>query len=306
MDENHEKELLVLIDKFSRREGLNMSGIPNVSFFKSTVTDIPLPNVYNPSLCIIVQGSKEVLLGRGLYHYGPLEYLIASVDLPVIGRITEATQDQPYLVIKIDVDISQLSELLIHAERQTIANNRADCGLFIGKMDTALGESVLRLICLLETPEDIPVLSSQMLREIYYRMLRSEYGDTIAQIALKGSHMQRISIAIQKLKRDFHLPVTVEHLAELAGMSVSSFHAHFKSVTTMSPLQFQKSIRLMEARSLMITNDMNAASTAYRVGYESVSHFNREYARMFGNPPGRDINLLKEQNGRRNGDRPYL
>ncbi len=295
MDKQQRNKLTQLVEKFSSKEGLNDTIIPNVSFFKATEINTPLPTVYNPSLCIIVQGSKDVLLGRHLYHYGTGEYLVASVDLPVIGNITEAKESKPYLVIKIDIDINLLSELLIHIEHSSTENNRSECGLFIGKVNQTLGESVLRLIQLLETPKDISALAKQMLREIYYRILCGKHSNMVAQVAMKGSHMQRISSVIQKLKRDFHLSVTMDELAEFAGMSNSSFYSHFKSVTTMSPLQFQKSIRLMEARNIMMTNGTDASSTAYQVGYESTSQFSREYTRMFGNPPKRDINLLKSK-----------
>lgn len=294
MSNKLEKELVGLIDNFTDHEGLNPSVIPNLSFYKMTHPNTTMPNVYEPCLCIIVQGRKDVLLGSDMYGYGAMEFLIASVNLPIIGTVTQASEQKPYFVIQIDVDIKQISELLICMERPAIANNKSECGLFIGKVDDTMGESVCRLVKLLQTPEDIPILAEHMLREIYYRMLRSDYGDAIVQTALKGSHMQRISIAIQKLRKDYSLPVTVDELAELVDMSVSSFHAHFKSVTNMSPLQFQKSIRLMEARSLMITNNVGAESTAYRVGYESPSQFSREYARMFGNPPGRDISQLRQ------------
>ncbi len=295
MNKTQRDKFLSLIKKHTCSEGLNTSAIPDVSFFTATTTGIPLPDIYKPSLCLIVQGSKDVLLGEKRYHYGPGEYLVASVDLPIIGRITEATPETPYFVIRIDIDTQQLSELLIHTEHSTRSNNNADSGLFIGTATDILSESILRLIRLLETPQDIPVLSKQMLREVYYRILCSDYGETIAQTTLKGSHMQRISNVIQKMKREFHKPTTIEELASLAGMSTSSFHAHFKAVTAMSPLQFQKSLRLLEARSLMIANNTDATTTAYQVGYESPSQFNREYARMFGNPPVRDISILREQ-----------
>ncbi len=295
MNEKKKNELIQLVDKHSKEEGLNESTIPNLSFFKVTKINTPLPAVYNPSLCIIVQGSKDVLLGKHLYHYSTGEYLVASVDLPVIGKIIGAKKSTPYLVIKIDIEIRLLSELLLHTEHSITINNKPESGLFIEKVDRHLEESVLRLIRLLETPKDIPVLSQQMIREIYYRMLCGEHSDMIAKIAIKGSHTQRISNVIQKLKRDFHQSITMNELADIAGMSVSSFHAHFKSLTTMSPLQFQKSLRLMEARCMMMTKDIDVSSTAYQVGYESSSQFNREYTRMFGNPPRRDISLLKNQ-----------
>lgn len=236
------------------------------------------------------------MLDKEFYHYDASEYLIVSVDLPVIAQITEASKDQPYFVIKIDIDLQQLSELLVHTglpPRRNSANKR---GLFVGKLDDSISECILRLAKLLDKPQDIPILATQTMRELYYRLLTSDDGDTVAQIALEGSHMQRIASALQKIKNEFQQKINIEELAELVGMSLSSFHAHFKSVTAMSPLQYQKSLRLMEARNLMIVNAMDAASSAYQVGYESSSQFNREYARMFGNPPGRDIRLLKGEN----------
>ncbi|VUD67376.1 HTH-type transcriptional activator RhaS [Thalassocella blandensis] len=286
-------ELLNLVNTFTSEDGLNTSAIPALSFYRFTYTDMSMPSIYTPSLCIIVQGRKDVWLGKRVYTYGAMEFLIASVNLPIVGTVTEASVAKPYFVIQIDIDIKQLSELLLCMERPTVAKNKSEQGLFIGTVEEAMGESVVRLLKLLHKPEEIPVLADAMLREIYFRMLQSEYGDAIAQIALKGSSMQRISIAIQKLKNDFHQAISVDELADLSDMSTSSFHAHFKSVTNMSPLQFQKSIRLMEARNLMVSKDVDAATTAYRVGYESPSQFSREYARMFGNPPGRDIERLK-------------
>jgi AraC-like DNA-binding protein len=294
MNSTLQKCLVSLIDRFTNAEGLNVSPLPKVSFYKITHTKVQMPSVYEPSLCIIVQGEKHVLLGKDLFRYGALEFLIASVDLPIIGTVVKASKDKPYLVIQIDIDRKLLSELLILMEGFPAANSKAGCGLFIGKVDPQMGESVLRLIKLLETPEDIPILAEPILREIHYRILRCEYGEEIAQISLKGSPVQRIATAIKKLRDDFRHPVTVEELAQLVSMSTSTFHAHFKSVTNMSPLQFQKSIRLLEARNLMISSQLDAASAAYRVGYESPSQFNREYARMFGSPPGRDASRLRQ------------
>ncbi|MEX0739976.1 MAG: AraC family transcriptional regulator [Pseudohongiella sp.] len=286
-------ELVSLANRFTDTEGANTSAIPTLSFYRITQRNTMMPAVYEPSLCIIVQGRKDVLLGKDVYRYGAMEFLIATVNLPIIGTVVEASEARPYLVVKVDIDIKQIYDLLVHMETSAVASKRSDRGLFIGKVDAAMAESVCRLVKLLDTPDDIPILAEPMLREIHYRILRSDYGSAIAQIFLKGSPMQRISVAINKLRSDYHLPVTVDELARLADMSTSSFHAHFKSVTSMSPLQFQKSIRLVEARSLMAFAHMDAASTAYRVGYESASQFSREYTRMFGNPPGRDINRLR-------------
>lgn len=293
MDDNLRQKLLRLVKRAAVAEGCNTTAIPNVFCYKVCRSQVTMPAVYQPCLCIIVQGRKNVLLGPDMLCYGELEFLIASVDLPILGTIVEASEQRPYFVIQINIDVRLLSELLLQMEYLAVANKTAKSGLFIGQVDRQMGDSLLRLFTLLEEPEDIAVLSEAFIREMHYRMLRSRYGKEIAQISLKGTPTQRISVAIQKLRRDYDQTVTIEELAGLAGMSVSSFHLHFKAVTNMSPLQFQKSVRLVEARSLMISQQMDAASTAYKVGYESPSQFSREYARMFGCPPARDIARIR-------------
>lgn len=234
------------------------------------------------------------MLDKDVYTYGPGEFLIVSVDLPVMGRVTHASKEKPYFIIKVDIDLPMLSELLLHTNHPALNKGTATRGIFTGKTSEEMGESVIRLARLLNTPNDIPILAQQMKREIYYRALLSDHGDIIAQTALRGSHMQRIASAIEKIKTDFRQTLSIDELANISGMSASSFHAHFKSVTAMSPLQYQKSLRLMEARNLMIVNKQDAATTAHQVGYESAPQFSREYARMFGNPPIRDISILKQ------------
>lgn len=292
-DKHQQKTIIDLIARHTNADGLTVSPLPMVSFYRYTDVNKPIPSVYEPSLCIIVQGSKDVMLGKDVYGYGAMEFLVASVNLPIIGNITEASQSKPYFVLQVDIDVKQISELLSSMKKTPVTSKKTELGLFIGEVDKGLAESVVRLLQLMDTPDDIPILAESIRREVYYRMLCSEYGDAISQIALKGSPMHRISMAIKKLRQDFSRSISVDELAALSDMSVSSFHAHFKSVTNMSPLQFQKSIRLMEARNLMISNSLDAASTAYRVGYESPSQFSREYSRMFGNPPARDVEQLR-------------
>lgn len=294
MTEPQGKELISIIDRYSRKDGENETAIPGVSLFRASSTDAALPSVYSPCLCIIAQGHKQVMLDKEIYQYGPSQYLMVSVDLPLMNRIIKASKDAPYLLLKIDINLQQLSELLIHIDHQA-RSSRTERGVFVGDVDETMGDSILRLARLLDTPDDIPVLATQTLREVFYRVLRKDGGDLMAKVALKGSHMQRIASAIQKIKSDLHSAIAIEELAALAGMSLSSFHEHFKTATAMSPLQFQKSLRLIEARSLMISRDLDAAGAAYQVGYESPSQFSREYARMFGAPPGRDIQLWKQR-----------
>lgn len=294
MNKIQQKEFTSLIDKYSSSEGLNETDLPGVSLFRASSTEMPVPDVYEPSLCFIAQGYKQVMLDKEIYRYGPSQYLIVSVDLSIVSQIMKVSKDNPYLLLIIDIDLQQLAELLLHTGHSIPFRDKTYRGLFVGRVDEEIGDCVLRLTRLLGgTPEDIAVLAAQTMREIYYRLLSSDYGEPLAQIALKGSHMQRIASAIRKIKTDYQQHISVDELAQLAGMSVSSFHAHFKSVTAMSPLQFQKSIRLIKARNLMVADEMDATSTAYHVGYESPSQFNREYARMFGNPPRRDRELHK-------------
>lgn len=285
-------ELSGIIAKYSRSDGENETLIPRVTFFKASSVEEPLPSVYEPCLCIIAQGRKEVMLDDEVYRYAPSQYLMVGVDLPIVNRILEATTDQPYLLMKIAINLQQVSELIVRSQIafSTLKTERA---LFVGKLDERMSDSALRLARLLETPQDIPILAEHMLGEIFYYVLRSEHGGLFAQAAINGSNTQRIARAIQKIRGDFKKPLSVDELAKSVGMSVSSFHAHFKSVTTMSPLQFQKKLRLIEARNLMASTGSDAASAAYAVGYESASQFSREYARMYGNPPGRDMQLIR-------------
>ncbi len=295
MNELQRNELAALVDQYSGQEGVNVTPIPGVYCFKATSTEQFTPSVYKPSLCVIAQGSKQVMLGREIYSYKESEYLIVSVDLPIIGQVLEASRTSPYLCMKINLDPQQLSDLMGFAGHGGHASPSTDRGLFIGQLETIEAEAILRLARLMNTPDDIPVLAPLMVREVYYRLLCSPYGNTIAQIALNGSHMQRIASVIQVIKSRLQRTVSVQELAERVGMSVSTFHVHFKSVTGMSPLQFQKNLRLQTARQLLIAGAGDATQTAYQVGYESPSQFNREYARMFGNPPRRDVNRLRER-----------
>lgn len=293
LDVNFQQKLLRLVKNVALVEGVNETPIPGVLCYKVSKSPCILPAVYDPCLCIIVQGRKNVLLGTDMRSYSELEFLIASVDLPIIGTVVEASDERPYFVIQINIDVKLLSELLLQMQYRTTDEKEPESGLFIGKLDSQMADSLLRLLGLFEVLDDIPVLGAGLIREMHYRMLRSEYGKEIAQISLKGTPAQRISVVIQKLRRNYDQAIKVDELANLAGMSLSSFHSHFKSITNMSPLQFQKSVRLVEARNLMMSQNLDAASTAYKVGYESPSQFSREYSRMFGSPPARDIAKIR-------------
>lgn len=259
---------------------------------QASFTNVQMPSLYNPSLCIVVQGSKKVTLHNQSVHYSPSQHLVASVDLPLIGEVTEATPEKPYLCLQLDLDASILGELIQQLQLPPVSRV-AQLGVFVTQTDAQLLDAATRLLCLLDTPEDIAYLSPLLIREIHYRLLKSEAGLRIAQFALQGSHTQRIAQAIQILKEKYNENLSVEALANAVHMSPSSFHAHFKAVTDQSPLQYQKRLRLMAARHLMMTGAANASSAAYQVGYESASQFSREYARTYGAPPATDIGSLK-------------
>jgi AraC-like DNA-binding protein len=271
-------------------DGFDQTSIDKLQFGRESCVGSTLAAVGTPMLAIVVQGKKAALLGEETYDYGAAQYLILSVDLPISGFITEATPAQPYLGFRLDLDPRQLGEI-ITSQTSIITSKKETSvrGFFVSTADTLLLDCALRLTKLLDTPQDIPMLAPMITQEIYYRLLMSEQCEAVRQIARSGSNMQRIAQAIQYIKTDFTKPLRIGDLADLVKMSPSSFHHHFKQVTSMSPLHYQKQLRLIEARRLMLVEKSTATKAAERVGYESSSQFSREYARMFGAPPIRDI-----------------
>ncbi len=298
MNSTQQQELAYLLSRQAQAEGLGSTAIDGLSIFKSSNPTMHFPAAYNPSLCIVVQGSKALLVEDERLHYVVGDFLVVSVDLPVIGNVVDASPDIPYLCLALDIVPDQLTSLvseMADQEMQIAPDNRSQRGLFVGKADLLLTDAMLRLTRLLETPRDIALLAPLLIKEIYYRLLQGPYGASIAQRAISGSHMQRIAHAIHQIKADLAQPLRIPDLATLAHMSPSSFHAHFKQVTAMSPLQYQKRLRLLEARRLMLTERSDAAHAAYHVGYESPSQFSREYTRMFGITPRADLANFKQQ-----------
>lgn len=294
MNTSQLKTLRNLLEQNSRQEGISTTPIPGVEIFSARATTTPLPVVYQPSLCVLAQGEKQVFMGTEVFTYQAGQFLTVTVDLPLHSQITQASATAPYLLLKVSMDSVLIAELLPYIHPEKSSTPQEGKGLFVGEMDSGAAGAVMRLAELMTTPEHIPVLAEPTKRELFYRLLCSRFGSLMAQMAIKDSYLQRIGRAIHCVKQEFHSPLSVPRLAQLAGMSVSSFHAHFKNITGVSPLQYQKSLRLLAARNLMAAENLDAATTAYQVGYESPSQFSREYARMFGNPPGRDMNLLKQ------------
>jgi AraC-like DNA-binding protein len=288
------RELGALTAKYSNGDGMHASAVSGLHCIQLSAPNLELPHVYQPSICVIVQGAKQVLLEEEIYRYAPPQFLAVSVDLPLLGQVTVASQDQPYLCLAIDIDARQMADLISQSEDAGWSRSDTARGLFVGELDDALLDSVLRLARLLETPRDIPVLGPLMMREFHYRLLQSPYGRAIAQMAIAGSNTHKIGQIIRRIKTRLAEPIRVEELASQANMSPSSFHQHFKAVTAMSPVQYQKRLRLTEARQILLAEKADATSAAYRVGYQSVSQFSREYARMFGAPPMRDVEGLRK------------
>ncbi|OPH56893.1 AraC family transcriptional regulator [Paenibacillus ferrarius] len=288
-----QNELANLIERYSVQEGVNATAIPTLFFIRRSELTGPNYGVYKPSLCIVVQGAKEVWLAQERFKYDPANYLIASVDLPVTAQVTAASSDIPYLGFRLEFTASEILEVISDSEIQINPKGNAERAMFVGQMELPIMDSVFRLACLLDNPKDIPFLAPIYTKEILYRLLHGQYGVALAQIAMEGSGSYGIREAIEQITNNYGKPLRIEELAEIASMSISSFHRHFKEATAMSPIQFQKQLRLQEARRLLLIESADAADVAFRVGYESPSQFSREYSRMFGFPPRQDIKRLR-------------
>jgi len=275
-------------------DGTNETIVPGLSFIRASRVSEPVYSVYEPSLCVVAQGVKEVWLDKTLYRYDPESYLAASVHLPITGQVVQASPEEPYLCLQLQFDMDRILEVIQASGRAERAKREPGRGMVVSRMNDSLRDAVLRLVRLLDSPHDIPVLAPSAIREILYRVLQGEQGAAIEPFALIGSHAQRIAKAIERINRDFAQPIRIEELAEEARMSSSSLYTYFKEVTAMSPIQYQKRLRLQEARRLLLAGASEAAAVAFQVGYESPSHFSREYSRLFGKPPIRDIRGWRE------------
>jgi AraC-like DNA-binding protein len=247
-----------------------------------------------PALCAIAQGSKEILLGDNRYRYDPAHYLITTAALPITSRIIEASEERPYLGLVLRLDPTLVGSVMVEARHPVPQSHAAVKAIDVSPLDASLLDAVARLVRLLGSPTEARFLAPLVKREIVYRLLRGEQGGRLHHIAALGGYTHRIIEAIERLRKEFDQPLRIEDIARELGMSVSGFHHHFKAVTAMTPLQFQKQIRLQEARRLMLGEDLDAASAGYRVGYGDPSHFTREYKRLFGAPPVRDVERLRE------------
>ncbi len=251
--------------------------------------------VSSPAFCVIAQGSKEVWLGDDCYRYDADRYLIAAAALPTASRITGASEERPFLGLVLELDPTLVGSVMVEAGYPSPGDHAAVRAFDVSPLDAGLLDAVLRLVGLLDaSAEEARFLRPLITREIIFRLLEGEQGGRLRQIAVLGGHAHRIAKALELLREGFDRPLRVEDIAREAGMSVSGFHHHFKEVTAMSPLQFQKRMRLQEARRLMLGEDLDASSAGHRVGYGNASHFTRDYKRLFGAPPMRDVERLRE------------
>ena len=274
-------------------DGIHATRIDGVQLVRLSHTSEPMPGVMQPALCIVAQGRKQVIAGDRLLTYDPNRFLIITLDTPVVGQVVEASPEEPYLCLKLDLDPADISALLIETGGISAAAAESEPSLDLSDVSSDLLDAAVRLVRLLRKPEDIAVLAPMVKREILYRLLRSDQATRLQQIAVAESRMQQVNRAIGWIKRNFREGFSIEAVADEARMSPSALHLHFKAVTAMSPLQYQKQLRLQEARRLMLAEAVDAASAGYRVGYDSASQFSREYARLFGAPPLRDVARLK-------------
>jgi AraC-like DNA-binding protein len=274
------------------RAGTHSTTVPALQIVRS---DRPLPRVHTvhrPSLCFLAQGAKVVTVGGEVFRFRSPDFLYSSVDLPATGEIVEATPRKPYLCLVLEIEPSVVFELAsATAALRATAPDRASKGIFVGTSDPIMTDAFARLLRCLRDPMDARVLAPNTVREIMYHLLQGPWGAAVREIGVVDSQTQRIGKVIELLKRDYARPLHTLQLARAAGMSASSFHHHFKRVTNHSPLQYQKQLRLQEARRLLFA-DASAANVGFQVGYESASQFSREYARLFGLPPRSDVRRL--------------
>jgi len=294
------KELARKIAQFVGSGERRETEIPGLTLHRRTAPTAPCSMTYQPGVTVIAQGRKRVELGRTTFIYDPTRFLLTAVDLPVVSRVCEASPETPCLAMSIKLDMPMVRELageLRPHEDATEPYGRP--GMATGKTTMEFLDACRRLLDLLDAPRDIPFLSPLIQREIVYRILRSAEGARLRAIATLGEQSHRTAKAIEWIRTHYAKPLRVEQMAEIAGMGVSTLHHHFRELTAMSPLQYQKQLRLQAARGRMLMDGLDAASAAFEVGYESASQFNREYSRFFGQPPMRDIRMLRSPSGPR-------
>jgi len=291
---DNREELVERIARAVREDG-TLEVFPGFRLSRMSGVTEPVRSVYQPSFCFVAQGSKRALLGEEVFRYDPEHYMIYTVDLPLTFQVEEASEERPYLGFQLDLEPALVASVIMESGIRVKKGDASTKAMNVSSVDADLLDGIVRLVRLVETPAERKVLAPLIIREIIYRLLIGGQGARLSHIVASGRDTRRISKAIGHLREHFDEQLKMEEIARELGMSVSGFHHHFKSVTSMSPLQFQKHLRLQEARRLMLGEDLDAASAAFRVGYQDASHFSREYKRHFGAPPHGDIANLRSR-----------
>jgi len=279
-------------DAHADANGIAPTPIPGLMTVRATAPSELTHDIYRPLICLVLQGSKHVTVGTQGFAFSAGDSLLVAADVPTVSQITRASIAAPYYSLVLELDPVVLAELAAEVTLGAAADHRP---VRVDPTDAEVADAALRLMRLLDRPASVPVLQAQLVREMHYWLLAGRHGPAIRHLAWPGGHMQRVARAVAMLRADYAKPLRVEQLAAAAGMSPSSFHQHFRAVTSLSPLQFQKRLRLIEARRLMLSEGKSSSSAAFAVGYESVSQFTREYGRMFGLPPVRDTKATREK-----------
>ncbi|AZC20346.1 MULTISPECIES: AraC family transcriptional regulator [Pseudomonas] len=291
--ERQRAELAAIIDRHTVVDGSHATAIDSLFVSRHSHTHQFAPVLAQPALCIMAQGRKEVQLADETYNYDPLNYLVVSVAVPLSGKVAMVSPEQPILALRLDIDPGEINALIADAGPLGVPARPTGRGLYVERLDSPMLDAVLRLTRLLDTPKDIAMLAPLVRREILYRLLRSPQGHRLYEIATTNSQSHRVNQAIEWLNGNFEQSLRIDDLAREVNLSVSTLHHRFKAMTAMSPLQYQKQLRLQEARRLMLAEGLEASVAGYRVGYESPSQFSREYSRLFGAPPLRDMARLR-------------
>ena len=298
LDNDHREALLealaASIARWTEKGDHIETAIPGLALYRQEEPTQPASGMYEPSICWAVQGAKRVVLGEDTYVYEAHHFLITSVDLPTVWQVIEASPEKPCLGLVLKLDLREISQLMVDSHLPPPRAQRSSRGMATGEVTLPLLRAFQRLLDLLDEPKDIPILAPIIQREISYRLLVGDQGARLRQMASAGSQSNQIARAIDWLRGNFTRPLRIDDLATQANMSTSTFHHHFRALTAMSPLQYQKWLRLNEARRLMLTERLDATNAAFQVGYESPSQFSREYSRLFGEPPLRDITNLRQ------------
>ncbi|PNY79410.1 AraC family transcriptional regulator [Deinococcus koreensis] len=280
-------ELTGLLARHATAPGLQATAVPGLHLYRAHARSQPVHTVYTPSVCLVAQGRKLVQQGSASMAYGPDDLLLVSVSLPITAQILEASSECPHLALHVDLDPALIASLALESPAAPGAGGQS--GLAVTALEPGVNDAVLRLVRLLDMPQHIPALAPLILRELSYLLLVGPEGGRLRAMVQTAGQTYRISTAIERLVREFDRPLRIEHLARDVHMSVSGFHHHFKTVTSLSPLQFQKRLRLQEARRLLLNGEADVTRAGALVGYDSPSQFSREYRRLFGASPRQDV-----------------